>query len=57
MVERVIRVLTEQCVRRRRFDSIQDATRVIGDWISFYNHHRPHQGWTWTPRRGFASAA
>jgi putative transposase len=19
------------------------ATRVIGDWISFYNHRRPHQ--------------
>lgn len=31
MVERVI------------FDSIQHATRAIGDWISFYNYPRPHQ--------------
>jgi putative transposase len=43
MVERVIRTLKEQCVHRQRFDSIQHATRAIGDWISFYNHKRPHQ--------------
>ncbi|WP_199489605.1 integrase core domain-containing protein [Pseudotabrizicola alkalilacus] len=22
---------------------MQHATRAIGDWISFYNHHCPHQ--------------
>ena len=33
MVERVIRTLKEQCVHRKRFDSIQHATRAIGDWI------------------------
>jgi len=22
---------------------IQQASRVIGDWIGFYNHQRPHQ--------------
>ncbi|WP_199725345.1 IS3 family transposase, partial [Gemmobacter lutimaris] len=43
MVERVIRTLKEQCVHRKRFDSIQHATRAIGDWISFYNNRRPHQ--------------
>lgn len=37
MIERVIRTLKEQCVHRQRFDSIQHATRAIGDWISFYN--------------------
>jgi putative transposase len=36
MVERVVRTLKEQCVHRQRFDSIQHATRAIGDWISFY---------------------
>ena len=43
MVERVIRTLKEQCIHRQRFDSIQHTTRAIGDWISFYNHRRPHQ--------------
>lgn len=43
MVERVIRTLKEQCIQRHRFDSIQHAARVIGDWIGFYNNRRPHQ--------------
>lgn len=42
MVERVIRALKEQCVHRQRFDSIQHATRAIGDWISSDNNRRPH---------------
>ena len=42
MVERVIRTLKEQCVHGHRFDSIQHATRAIGDWIIFYNNRRPH---------------
>ncbi|WP_367114087.1 integrase core domain-containing protein [Roseicyclus sp.] len=32
----------KECVHRQRFDSIQHARRAIGDWISFYNHKRPH---------------
>lgn len=43
LCERVIRSLKEQCVHRHRFESLQHATRVIGDWIHFYNHKRPHQ--------------
>ena len=43
MVERVIRTLKEQCVHRQRFDSIQHATRAVGDWISVCNNRRPHQ--------------
>ena len=31
IVERVIRTLKEQCIHRQRFDSIQHATRAIGD--------------------------
>ncbi|QOL82521.1 integrase core domain-containing protein [Pseudooceanicola spongiae] len=31
------------CVHRHRFESIQHASRVIGDCISFYNNRRPHQ--------------
>jgi putative transposase len=52
MVERVIRTLKEQCIHR------QHATRAIGDWISFYNHRRPHQALDMkTPAEAFALAA
>ncbi len=58
MVERVIRTLKEQCIHRQRFDSLQHATRAIGDWISFYNHKRPHQALDMrTPAEAFALAA
>ena len=58
MVECVIRTLKEQCVHRQRFDSIQHATRAIGDWISFYNHKRPHQALAMkTPAQAYALAA
>ncbi|SDL80024.1 integrase core domain-containing protein [Aliiruegeria lutimaris] len=58
MVERVIRTLKEQCVHRQRFDSIQHATRAIGDWISFDNHRRPNQALDMkTPAEAFALAA
>jgi putative transposase len=43
MMERVIRTLKEQCVHRHRFETLQHASRVIGDWIGFYNQKRPHQ--------------
>lgn len=32
-----------ECIHRQRLDSIQYTTRAIGDSISFYNNHRPHQ--------------
>lgn len=57
MVERVIRTLKEQCVHRHRFESLQHATRVIADWIHFYNHRRPHQALKMkTPAEAFALA-
>jgi putative transposase len=58
MVERVILTIKEQCIHRQRFDNIQHATRAIGDWISFYNHCRPHQALDMkTPAEAFAFAA
>jgi putative transposase len=58
MVERVIRTLKEQCAHRHRFESIQHASRVIGDWISFYNNRRPHQALAMrTPAEAFRLAA
>ena len=43
MVERVIRTIKEQCAHRHRFESLQHASRVLGDWIRFYNQQHPHQ--------------
>jgi len=58
MVERLIRTLKEQCVHRHRFESQQHATRVIADWILFYNHRRPHQALGMkTPAEVYALAA
>ena len=58
MVERVIRTLKEQCVHRHRFESLQHASRVISDWISFYNQRRPHQALGMkTPVEAFKLAA
>ena len=58
MVERVIRTLKEQCAHRHRFESLQHASRTIGDWIGFYNNRRPHQALGMkTPAKAFALAA
>ena len=54
LVERVIRTIKEQCVHRQRFETLQHAARVLGDWIGFYNHRRPHQALRMlTPNQAF----
>jgi putative transposase len=58
MIERVIRTIKEQCIHRQRFDSVKHATHAIGDWVSFYNHRRPHRVQDIkTPAEAFAFAA
>jgi putative transposase len=58
MVERVIRTLKEQCVHWHRFETLQHVSRIIGDWIGFYNTQRPHQALGMkTPAEAFALAA
>ena len=58
MVERVIRTIKEQCAHRHRFESLQHASRVLGDWIRFYNQQRPHQALNMkTPAEAYALAA
>ncbi|WP_423601090.1 integrase core domain-containing protein [Roseateles sp. MS654] len=45
-------------MHRHRFESLQHASRLIGDWIYFYNHRRPHQALNMkTPAEAFALAA
>ncbi|MCA2477250.1 integrase core domain-containing protein, partial [Escherichia coli] len=37
---------------------LQHASRVIGDWIQFYNQKRPHQALKMkTPAQAYAEAA
>lgn len=43
LIERLIGTLKDPCLPRHRFETVQHASRVIGDWIHFYNTHRPHQ--------------
>jgi len=43
MVERLMRTINEQCIYHHRFESIQNAERIISNWIRFYNEGRPHQ--------------
>lgn len=58
MVERVIRSVKEQCVHRHRFETLQHASRIIGDWIIFYNTRRPHQALGMkTPAEAYALVA
>ena len=58
MIERVIRTLKEQCVHRHRFETQQHASRVISEWIRFYNNRRPHQALGMkTPAMAYALAA
>jgi len=56
IVEQVIRSLKEQCTRQQQFETLQHASRVISDWIHFYNHRRPHQALrTKTPAQTYGS--
>ncbi|MEM7745785.1 MAG: integrase core domain-containing protein [Pseudomonadota bacterium] len=58
MIERLIRSLKEQCVHRRRPESLAHASRAIGDWVQFYNNQRPHQALDMkTPAEAFKLAA
>ncbi len=49
LVERVIRMLKEQCVHRHRFKSHGQAMQLIGDWIAFYNNQRLDQALAMIP--------
>ncbi len=58
LVERVERALKKQCIQHHRFQTLQHASRVIGDWIQFYNHQPPHAALEMkTPTEAFALAA
>jgi putative transposase len=43
MIERFFRILKEECVWLRPFESFRQARRPIREWIAFYNNERPHK--------------
>lgn len=43
MIERFFRSLKEECVWLNRFQSFDEARRVVRKWIEWYNCERPHQ--------------
>ena len=43
MIERLFRTMKEQCIWLTRFESLDEAKSVIGRWVDWYNHQRPHQ--------------
>ena len=50
--------IKRQCVQLHCFETIQRASRVVGDWIRFYNNRRPNQALGMkTPAEVFALAA
>ena len=44
MLDRVIRTLKDQCVHHRRLETLQPPSRVITDWIGWYNLRRVSPG-------------
>ena len=58
MVERDIRTLKEPCVHHHRFESQQNAMRIIEDRINFYNNRKPHHALGMkTPAQAYQLAA
>ncbi|WP_211159983.1 integrase core domain-containing protein [Aromatoleum aromaticum] len=43
LVERSIRTFKEQCAHRHRFETLQHASRITGDWIASYSNRRPRR--------------
>jgi putative transposase len=43
IIERFFRSLNEECVWQHRFQTFEEARRVIRDWLRWYNEERPHQ--------------
>ena len=54
----LINGFVDRLPHRHRFESLQHASRVLGDWIRFYNQQRPHQALNMkTPAEAYALAA
>lgn len=41
-IERLWRSCKYECVYLNAFENMRDAQEKIGDWMSYYNHDRPH---------------
>jgi len=43
VVDRFMRTMKEECIWLHSFSSLNEAKRVIENWIREYNTERPHQ--------------
>lgn len=43
-VERLWRTIKQECVYLHNFSSVDEAKKIIGDYIIYYNNTRAHQG-------------
>jgi putative transposase len=43
IIERFFRSLKEECVWQHTFQTLDEARRVVRDWMRWYNEARPHQ--------------
>ncbi|GAB4096798.1 hypothetical protein GCM10028787_22730 [Brachybacterium horti] len=41
-IERYQRILAEECLYARAYDSESERRNAIGVWVHHYNYHRPH---------------
>jgi len=57
-IERLLRSLKYEEVYIRAYDSVAEARRRLGEWLTFYNDVRPHQSLDYrTPREIFEGVA
>jgi putative transposase len=57
-IERLWRSLKYEEIFIKAYESVAEARRGIGDWLSFYNDERPHQALAYrTPRAVFEGVA
>lgn len=42
MIERFFRTAKEECIWHHRFKDVDEAFRIIADWMDEYNYNRPH---------------
>lgn len=57
LCERFIRTIKEECCWQHRFENIEQARRIIGAWIGWYNSGRPHSALGYMSPDAFHRAA
>jgi transposase InsO family protein len=48
-VERYNGTMAREWLRRRPYESEEDRTAALADFLNYYNHERPHSALGWVP--------